>query len=153
MPAITIHTVESPSWIVALVDTIKELITPLGFIGPLGYRFWEPGNLTSPNAEVWTIVVFPTPNELRGGEHDGSKFVSGFHLDLGRLLSFFNPAEQVAWKSPTRYNGDLDGPEIAIQGLFMGRYVWLRIFSIPPPDEPVSFIVDHNDGTAIPAGR
>ena len=82
------HVIDKPSWIDALVEVVLESMIPLGFIGPLGYRWWEPENPNN-GYEGWQIIVFPTPNEAVGGKHDGFKYVSGFQLNMGKILSGF----------------------------------------------------------------
>lgn len=144
------HTIQEPYWIKALVDDVViEAMQPHGFIGPLGYRWWEPD---SPNNSFagWQIVVFPTPNEVKGATaHDGSRYVSGFRLDVGRIIQAMGgTVESVVWNAPMQYNGDLDGPELSVQGQFAGRHIWLRFFHIPPPDEPPSFYVNPDSGEA-----
>src|ERR1051326_9637118 len=83
--AIEEHAVAQPPWIESLVALVMEAMTPLGFIGPLGYSWWEPGNPDS-LFDGWTLVVYPTPNEAIGGEHDGALFVNGFRLDIAGIL-------------------------------------------------------------------
>lgn len=145
--AIEEHISEKPSWIDALVENVLDAMFPLGFIGPLGYRWWEPENPNN-GFDGWQIVVFPTPNEAAGGKHDGCKYVSGFHLNISQILASFNVVKAVVWNSPAQYNGDLDGPEFYIQGQFAGKDVWLRVFNLPPPDEPCSYVVNLETGAA-----
>lgn len=146
MSVFEIHTCEPPKWVDALVETVLSAMTPLGFIGPLGYRLWEP---TNPHNSFpgWMVSVFPTPNEWRGGANDGHRCVSGFCLDVTRILSAMSVVEKVGWSAPTLYNGDMDGPEVLIQGSFAGNHVLLRVFNLPPPDEPASYAVDPVRGT------
>jgi hypothetical protein len=143
------HTIREPSWIKALVyDVIVDAVQPLGFIGPLGYYWWQPGN--DHNVfDGWQVVVFPAPYEIRGtSPHDGNKSVSGFRLNFSSILEVLSSVESVVWHSPVRYNGDLDGPELSVQGQFAGKRVWLRFFNLPPPDEPCSHYVDPTTGEA-----
>lgn len=141
------HVINSPEWIDTLVNKVLDAMTPLGFIGPLGYRWWEPDNLNN-GYDGWQIVTFPTPNEAIGGKHDGCKYVSGFYLDIRQVLDVFTSVKAVAWSNPTQYNGDLDGPEFYIQGQYEGKDVWLRVFNVPPQDEPCSYAVNLETGDA-----
>lgn len=143
------HIIQEPSWIKTLIeDVVVDAVLPLGFIGPLGYRYWEPGNVNN-HFDGWIVAVFPTPNEVKGPcDTDGSRFVAGFHLDLGKIVDVFRPVEELAWRMPVSYNGDLDGPELSVQGQFAGKHVWLRFFHMPPPDEPSSYYVDPVAGRA-----
>lgn len=54
----------------------------------------------------------------------------------------------VVWNLPCQYNGDLDGPELYIQRQFAEKDVWLRVFNLPSPDEPCSFVVNLETGAA-----
>jgi len=148
--ALEVHTIQEPLWIRALVEeVVKEAMWPLGFIGPLGFRYWEPEAPTNTFAG-WQVVVYPTLNEAAGPhKHDGNKFVSGFRLNVGHIVTAMGGSvESIVWNSPVGYNGDLDGPEISVQGHFCGKHVWLRVFHLPPPDEPVACYVDLQTGRA-----
>lgn len=139
------HIVDRPVWVDTLVEQVARALEPHEFFGPLSYRLWEPDNPNNANAG-WTLAVFPTPWECRGGPHDGAAAVSGFDLNVRSLMSVFSEVNSVAWRMPTRYNGDLDGPELGIRGTFAGRDVWLRLFHAPPPDEPVSHVYEAATG-------
>lgn len=142
------HTVETPSWVKALVEDLADCVTPLGFIGPLGYRYWEPDDPANA-AGVWQVVVFPTPNEIRGSDkNDGAMFVSGFRLDVGRIVGMFCDVNELVWASPANFTRQLDGPEISLKGRYTTKTVWVRFFSLPPPDEPPAYAVDQAAGTA-----
>jgi hypothetical protein len=143
------HVIQEPAWIKALVeDVLLPSMHPYGFIGPLGYRWWEPENPGN-SFDGWQIAVFPTPNELRGPHpDDGCLYVNGFRLDVGKILSVLSEVQQVAWNSPTAYQGDLDGPELSLQGSFAGKVIWLRFFQIPPPDERPAYYVNPVTGEA-----
>lgn len=145
------HVVDEPSWIKTLVeDIVLSSVLPYGFIGQLGYQYWEPGNINNV-FDGWMVAVFPTPNEVRGAcGVDGCRYVSGFELDLGKIVQSFCPLESLAWRMPASYNGDLDGPELSVQGHFAGKHVWLRFFHVPPTDEPSRYYVDPVKGAVWP---
>jgi len=138
------HDVARPHWLDALADAVIDLMTPLGVIGPLGFCWWEPQG----TATEWVVAVYPTPNELRGGQHDGCLTVSGFQLDVLKLISFFSSVAEVAWRSPVRCGEDFDGPELFVRGLFLGKTIRLRVFLFPPHDEPAGCIIDAATGQA-----
>jgi hypothetical protein len=147
---IEVHTLEQPAWIKALVDdVVLECIRPDGFMGPLAFAWWEPGNPDN-TFSGWQIMVYPTPNELRGAHaEDGCRFVNGFRLDVGRIMQAMGPIEDVVWNTPTRYTGFLDGPELSVQGAFAGRHVLLRVFNLPPPGTRATYYVNPRDGSAV----
>lgn len=142
------HTVETPAWIKALVEDLAACVMPLGFIGPLGYRYWEPDDPQN-QSEAWQLVVYPTPNEIRGSDrNDGAVFVSGFRLDVGRIVGMFCNVDEIVWATPARFSGNLDGPEISLKGRYTTKQIWLRFFHLPPPDESPAFAVNPQTGTA-----
>lgn len=142
------YTIQEPLWLKALVeDVVVDAFEPLGFIGPLGYRYWGPGDVQN-QFDGWQVCVFPTPVEVRGCHPgDGALGVQGFRLDVAHLIKALGGAiEMLVWHSPTRYNQDLDGPELSVQGQFAGKRVWLRVFNLPPPDEPAACFFDPRTG-------
>lgn len=129
-------------------DVVLESIAAEGTFGHLGYAWWEPGNPEN-TFDGWTVIVYPTPAEVKGPHRfDGAKFVSGFALDLGKLVAVFGNVDALIWRSPARYNGNLDGPGVDVQGTFAGKRVRLRVYSLPPSDEECSYYADPTTGRA-----
>lgn len=144
--SVEIHTAEQPKWLDALVETVLECVTPDdSFMGPLGYRWWEPDNAYSLCPD-WVLAVYPTPYDARGGAADGGRCVSGFSLDVKRLAQAFAEVNELRWDAPVRYYGDLDCPALTICGKFAGKKVQLRVFHLPPSDEPSACAVDAKSG-------
>jgi len=142
---VEVATVEHPQWMKALMEVVIECMEPLNIMGPLGYRFLEPEHPEN-EFEGWQIAVYPTANEVVGGEQDGSFLFPGFALDIDTMLATFSSVEGVVWNNPVHYTGDLDGPNLSIQGTFTGVPLWLRIFHWPPGDEEASLLVDPASG-------
>lgn len=140
MTTIDEHAIRKPEWLERLVELVLDCVTPFGFIGPIGYRWWDPGQFGNPY-DAHQVAAFPTAYVVDGGREDGERRVSGFDLDLSKLLSGFDEISSVAWHTPASYNGDLDGPEVRVQGRFAGTDACLRLFHVPPPDEPAYFAV------------
>lgn len=147
------HTVATPQWLVTFMDAVViDCVSPMGFMGQLGYRYWPPDDANNPSS-AWLVAVYPTPNEVRGQNRmDGAVFVSGFSLDVGKLIAAMGNVSDVVWNMPAKYNNDLDGPEISVRGTFAGKHVWLRFFHLPPPDEPPAFAVNPltSEATELP---
>ena len=152
--AVVEHVVVTPTWIKVLVDDVLlDAVAPYGFIGPLGYRYTGPGE-SGNSFDGWTLFVYPVPSEIRGADQlDGAQFVSGFELDISRIIRNMAAIEEVVWRAPAKYNRELDGPEISVRGRFAEKRVWIRFFNLPPSDEPPAFAVDPATGvaTALPA--
>lgn len=139
------HVIEPPGWIGALVEVVLAAVESDDFMGPLGYRWFEPHSALNVD-EAWQLAVYPTPIECSGGEPDGGCLVPGFRLDAAQVLSAFSDVREIVWRAPARYNGDLDGPELSLRGYFAGTLVWLRVFTLPPTDEPPSCVIDAVSG-------
>lgn len=141
------HTIEQPEWIAELVRHVMGAMTPHegGFIGPLGFSWCEPHVLDNTD-DAWVICVYPTPNVVVNGAKDGQKFVYGFTLDLTQILRKLRGIRAVVWKSPHGYNSELDGPEVSVRGHYGDVNVWLRVFNLPPSDEPPGCRMDGRTG-------
>lgn len=143
------HVVETPMWLQAMVEDLTECVTPHAFIGPLGYCFLEP---VAPD-ETWQVAVYPTPNTVRGqGPLDGATIVSGFDLDVGAVMARFHDVGELVWRTPAKYNANLDGPEIILRGRYTSKQVLLRFFHLPPPGEAPAYALDPatSRATALP---
>ena len=145
MNNLAIHTVREPGWIIPFVKRYRQSLRPLAPIGGIGYRWLEPHSPNNPTD--WHVLsLFPAPNEVYGGKHDGRKTVAGFEINVTKMIALYCTVEALCWHSPVRYNGDLDSPSVTIRGLSDGMPVWLRLFSVPPPDEAVALQIDASTG-------
>lgn len=143
--AVEEHVIDQPPWLNVLVELVCDAMSPLGFVGPLGYSWWEPGNPHNP-FDGWTLAVYPTPGEAIGGSNDGCLYVNGFRLDVTRILKALNRVESVEWNAPTVYTQNFDGPEIIVKGWLVNEHVCIRVFNIPPPNEPAAFSINQETG-------
>lgn len=84
--------------------------------------------------EVW---VYPTVQEILGGQHDGETGWSGFHFDISRLLEEFH-AEQIRVHTATEH----DPPELTFEGKFRERSVLLHVCLEPPEGVEATEILD-----------
>lgn len=140
------HVVTPPAWMVALVDqVVLPAVVPYGPMGCLGYRWWHPG--AADNAfDGWQVAVYPLAAEVKSERYDGGLLISGFNLEIQRILAAFAAVESVVWRAAARYNEPLEGPSIDVQGTFLGERLVLRVFPLPPPDEPPSHYLDPKTG-------
>lgn len=144
---IKINEIQSPHWIKALIEEVViEAIQPDTFMGPLRYHWWEPGNQGN-SFDGWQVVTYPTANEVRGpAAADGCSFVAGMSLDVSKIMKAMSKVDDVWWKMPARSTGYLDGPSIGVSGDFAGRHILLRVYHLPPPNDPPAFFYNPNTG-------
>jgi hypothetical protein len=117
---------EGPEWLDDLLDAVAACVQADSPTGPLGLRYREEDG-------SWEVWVYPTPVELVGGAHDGEVVLPGFSLDLEQLRAAFDSVTALAWEALGL--NDPDGPHVAVEGVFGGREVWLRVLAQAPEDE------------------
>jgi len=131
-----------PTWLNDLIRTVADLISPMGFIGQLGFRYLPP-EAEKNTTKRWLIAVYIVPHELIGGKNDGAKTVSGFCLSLKKLLDLFDDITLLEWRVPRSYSDGLAGPEIWLEGYYMGTNpVQLHIYADSPADENPELTLD-----------
>jgi hypothetical protein len=135
-------TFDTPTWLGELIRNVGDLINPMGFIGQLGFRYLSP-EAEKNNTKRWLIGIYIVPHELVGGKQDGASSVSGFCLDLSKLLALFDDITLLEWRVPRRYSDGLSGPEIWLEGYYMGKNpVQLHIYADSPADEKPELTLD-----------
>jgi len=140
-------TAEHPSWIIELVRRVSKLITPLGVIGQLGFRYLptdDSKNITG----RWLIGIYLVPLELSGGRADGATTVAGFRLDALGLTRLLSDVSTLEWRVPRSYNNGLAGPELWLEGVYQETHaVQLHVYSEPPLDESPDLVLDVTTNT------
>lgn len=122
-------------WLEALVDETVGCMETHSPTGPVGYRYSQEDDLT-------TVILYPTPVELIGGEEDGGLVFSGFTLDIQALMSLFEQVIAIHWYSRAFYPADLTGANVAIEAFYQGHSVWMQILAAPPDDEQPGMKLD-----------
>jgi hypothetical protein len=121
------------AWLDRLLEVVAACIEAESPMGPLGLRYREEGGF-------WEVWIFPTPVELVGGAHDGAVVVPGITLDLEEFQAAFDKVEAFVWNAlGLNYP---EGPHIAIEGVFLGREVYLQVSARAPEDEEPGLKVD-----------
>lgn len=85
----------------------------------------------------WEITVFPARGEMLGGPYDGQTFSPRFSLDVQALLELFDSVQTVSWQAHRLGHGDEVGTHLAVQGMYAGEAIWLRIPASAPARFPV----------------
>jgi hypothetical protein len=123
------------AWITELVEAVAGCIEAHSAMGAMGWRYHEEDDLVE-------LVVYATPVELVGGEHDGTIVIPGFTLDVQALQAVFERVTDLYWNAQGLGPGDNGGPHISIEGPYRGHHVWLRVLAEAPDDEEPGLKLD-----------
>jgi hypothetical protein len=118
-----------------LVEAIAGCMEAHSAMGKMGWRYHE-------EDDVAALVVYATPVELVGGEHDGAIVIPGFSLDVQALQGVFERVTDLHWNAQGLGPGDEDGPHISIEGVYQGHHVWLQVLAEAPEDEEPGLKLD-----------
>jgi hypothetical protein len=124
----------SSAWLTELVEGVAGCMEAHSLMGPLGWRYHE-------DEELVELVIYPTPVELVGGEHDGTIVIPGFSLDVQALQAVFERVTALDWHTHDVGPND-DGPHISLEGTYQGHAVWLRVLAEAPDDEEPGLKLD-----------
>jgi hypothetical protein len=125
--------VEDEDWLNTLLEAVGGCLEADSPLGPLGQRYREAEGL-------WEVWLYPTPVELVGGQHDGEVVVPGFSLDLEQLRERFDTVVALNWNAlGLTYP---EGPHVAIEGVFLGREVYLQVLAYAPEGEEPGLKLD-----------
>jgi len=133
------HIVETPAWIRALVQELRECITSHAFTGALGFRYEY-----DDDEEIWRISAYPTPTELCGpGPADGALCVGGVSVNVGRFMDSLSDVNILVWHAPAPMAGPA---EMTAEGRFANKRFCLQFSCMPPRDEPPATVLDIRTG-------
>jgi hypothetical protein len=82
----------------------------------------------------WEVDIFPDSVELVGGANDGAIVTPLFSINLDELRSVFEMVDDFGWNAFGWHDGD--GPFIWVEGLYLGRPIYLRVLAEDPRDDP-----------------
>jgi len=125
--------IEDDDWLDLLRDAVSGCIEADSPMGPLGLRYHQ-------EEGFWEVWVFTTPVELVGGACDGEVVMPDFWLDLEQLREEFESISTLGW-SALGLNSS-EGPHINVEGIFLGREVFLQVLACAPEDEEPGLKVD-----------
>lgn len=121
-----------PEWLARLANSVAEEMHPVDLLAPVGCHHFHDAD-----AECWEISIFAARTAVAGGPNDGAITHSGFHVDLSQLQTLFDDVVAFHWQAlPLSTNDDI-GSHIAIEGIFEGHRVWLRVLALAPDQFPV----------------
>ena len=122
-------------WLETMVDAAVGCMEAHSATGSFGHRYSQENDPT-------TVLLYPTPVELVGGEEDGVRVVSGFTLDIQTLISVFEEVIEIQWESRAFYPSNPSGAKVAITAFYQGHLVWMNILAEPPDDEQLGMTLD-----------
>ena len=114
-----------PDWLSNLVNALAAHIHSHDVLAPLGCHFQFVNN-------VWETTLFASRTEIVGGSEDGRSRNSSFDVDVKSVIELFSNVEKIAWQAQPLDQFDELGAHVAIEGLYEGKQVWLRITATSP---------------------
>lgn len=124
---------EDDVWLDMLLTAVSACVEAASPMGPLGLRYHEEDGF-------WDITIHPTPVELVGGRHDGERVSAGFSLDLEQLRSIFDSILDFGWQALGL--NSTEGPSVWVEGVYLGREVFVQVLAYPPEDEEPSLKIE-----------
>ncbi len=139
---------ECPAWLKALMENVVGLITPLDFVGELGFCYLNPEDKSN-NTGKWVIAVYVLAYEVAGGGRDGANLLPEFSIDMLGLYGSFSAVSSFEWRVKRNYLDGLEGPEVYVEGSCKsGQEVQFHFYSDPPEGEKPSIVLDST--TSVP---
>ncbi len=63
---------------------------------------------------------------------DGREVRCNLEVEVNAIAALFDEPPKIGWQALPKGNEDQIGPHIALEGLYMGQNVWLRILAESP---------------------
>lgn len=112
-------------WLRDFVNSISKEVAPFGRTSPLNCHYVQEDG-------VWEVSVFFEPIEVWGGPEDGSVKQIPFGVKISKLLDLFQSVSSCSWQTSQLDAEDDLGAHLAIEGIYKGRSIWLRILAEVP---------------------
>jgi len=129
-----------PEWLAELADLVAARIEPADPRAPIGCHFCEVEG-------VWEVTLFVSRTEIFGGEFDGQAIPGRFIIDLGGLLSVLDELHGCWWQPFSVAADDELGPHVALEGIYAGHEVWIRVPAQQPGSIPSGRVANMLGGT------
>lgn len=114
-----------PDWLSRMANAAAEAIEGVDVLSPLGCHYHcEDG--------VWEVALFASLTQVVGGAQDGVLRRSRFSVDLLKIMRIFSKASVLNWQAHQFSAADELGAHVAVEGIYEGETVSLRILSTPP---------------------
>ncbi len=137
----------APDWASSLTDQIARHLVAVAIPAPIGVHVQrsEPPGCGDPLAAdepEWDVSLFYGKTEVLGGPGDGKRTDTAFWLDLAAVCGAFSSVEGVVWQASPLGPDDDFGPHVAIDGVYDGRRVRLRVLAAAPERFPSARTAD-----------
>ena len=116
-----------PEWIVELMARATPAIRGYELLAALGCHYFH-----NDFTEQWEVTLFASATEILGGRSDGKRTDCRFAVDLLSLTELMDEVSSFHWQAQSLGLDDDLGPHVSLEGVVLGRSVWLRILAQPP---------------------
>ena len=124
-----------PDWLSTLAAAVAECLVEAASLPLAAHVQAGVDGLGEPLDEV---SFFFGATETVGGAKDGKRTHVPFWVDLAPLVTAFESVEEFSWQATSMGPDDDFGPHIAVEGLFAGRPVRVRVLASSPKQFPAA---------------
>lgn len=117
----------SLGWITDLAKRVLDEILPIDPLAPIGCHHFQ-----DPMTGQHEVTLFASKTEIVGGAEDGRQDDSKFCLDLNGVFDLFEEVTDFRWQTSPVNSEDELGAHVAVEGLYQGNPLWLRILASAP---------------------
>lgn len=133
-----------PEWLNSLAETVAESLVEAAGSSLAAHVQSGADGLGEPMDEV---SFFYGATETVGGPKDGKRTHAPFWLDLAPLVAAFDSVDEFSWQALPMGPDDDFGPHVAVEGMFRGRPVRVRVLAISPKQFPAARTAENRRNT------
>ena len=150
----------TPDWVSSLTEEIARHLVAAAVPAPIGVHVQRSDTPAStgprpstkrraPREPVWEVSLFYGKTEVLGGAGDGKRTDTAFWLDLAAVTAAFTSVEGFFWQAAPLGPEDDLGPHVAVEGVYDGHRVRLRVLAAAPERFPSARAADTLNGTFV----
>jgi hypothetical protein len=122
-------------WLATLSAAVAECLIPASEPAPLAAHVQTSRDEGEPVREV---SLFYGATEIVGGARCGARCEPPFWIDLLGLAEAFDRIDSFSWQSAGLGPDDDLGPHVAVEGVYAGRPVRVRVLAVSPRQLPAA---------------
>ena len=122
---------------------LAQRLIAVGLAAPIGVH------VQTGDDELLELSLFYGRTEIVGGPHDGRTTSVPFWLDLHGLDGIFDLITEFAWQAAPLGDDDDLGPHIALEGVYDGHPVRIRLLAAAPARFPAARAADTLSGDIV----